>query len=287
MGGSGFASGLAEGLQQSQSRQLQMQQLKLQQDLAKFQQKHMETQDQMAQLQMQSLQQKILDETQKRQTKESLPGMQADLQGAPMGPNDFGPQPEIDRHKLTSFLTAAEQAGEDPDKILSLMAIGDPRIASIQKSLQPEKLTKLGEGEQLVSENTGEVKAKGRAKAHTIAPGGSLVREGEPDITAPAAPPKPPDYGDHVESAAAVYLKQTYGVDGNFTSLLAIDPIAANKVRQQAIVDEPSKVRAAGTEAGFALQEKKLLSPEEANKLGVPFGTTQQEAHGKIGRAHV
>src|SRR5690349_37483 len=159
MGGAGFGQGLVQGMQQAQDRQLQMQQLKLQQDLAKFQQKHMETQDQMAQLQLQSLQKKI-------QFEAGTGGQMNDITGQhPLGPGEEGPmpqaQPEIDRGKLTSFLIAAQQNGQDPEQLLNLMAIGDPRIAAIKQTLQPKKFTKVGEGEKLVEENTGNVITEG------------------------------------------------------------------------------------------------------------------------------
>lgn len=282
MGGAGFSQGLADGLQQAQNRQLQMQQLKLQQDLAKYQQKHMETQDQIQQLNMQSLQQKMADEMQQRQQKNALPGMQADVLGAPMGPGDFGPQPEIDRHKLTSFLTAAQQAGEDPDKILSLMSMGDPRIAAIRDSLTPSKPVQLGEGETLVSPRTGKTIAKGTPKAHAVAAGGSLIQEGQPTVTVPTAPPKPPDYGDRTESAAAVYGQQNYGKPMTFEQLLASDPIEAAKIRQQTMVEEPATIAAGKLKATIPERNAELLTPSEANELGVPFGTTKGEAKGTM-----
>ena len=165
MGGAGFGQGLVQGLEQAQNRQLQFQELKLRQDHAKALQKSMEAEDQMKQLQLQSLQRKIEAETR-------LPSMQANLlgpEGAALGADQQGPEvPQgpavIDRRKLASFLQAAGQAGQDPDQLLSLMAVADPRIEKIRQSLQPEKFTKLGEGEELVSERTGVVMATGKPK---------------------------------------------------------------------------------------------------------------------------
>lgn len=282
MGGSGFVGGLVQGMQQAQDRQMQMAELKLKQDHAKSLQKSMEAEDGLKQLQLQALQRKMQSEMEQKQRVEALPGMQADVQGAPMGPNDFGPQPEIDRHKLTSLLISAQQAGQDPDQLLQLMSIGDPRIAAIRQTLLPKKLTKVGEGETLINENTGEPVAKGRPKAHTLAPGGSLVREGEETIVAPPGPPKPPDYGDRTESAAAVYGQTKFGKPMTFTELLATDPIQASKIRQQTMVEEPATIAAGKLKATIPEREAELLSPTEANELGVPFGTTKGEAKGTM-----
>ncbi len=57
--GSGFGQGLLQGLQRSQSFYLRAQELKLQQDFAKQQQKRMETEEQIQQLQLQLLQQQL------------------------------------------------------------------------------------------------------------------------------------------------------------------------------------------------------------------------------------
>lgn len=290
MGGAGFGQGVMQGLKQSQDRQLQMQQLQLQQDLAKYQQKHMETQDQMAQLNLHSLQQKMDAEMRLPSMMEGVSGVGP--QAAPLGEGEQGAMPvpnlnpQIDRQKLVSLLQVAQQAGQDPMQLLQLMSLNDPRIKEIHDSLQPEKFTKLAEGEQLVSERTGESKARGAPKTVKpveVSPGNKLVDPATGQVTfeSPAAPPKPPDYGNNVESAASVYLKQVHGVEGgSFTDLLRIDPVAAQKVRNQAVVDEPSKIRSAAPEFQFAMQEKKVLSPTEANTLGVPFGTTHEDAKG-------
>src|SRR5574342_638193 len=116
MGGQGFGQGLMQGIQASQDRALQYQQLKLQQDLAKYQQKHMQTQDQMQQLQLQSLQNKL-------QFEAGMGGQINDIVGSPpLSATQEGPMPqtapEIDRNKLTSFLIAAHQAGQDPQQLL-------------------------------------------------------------------------------------------------------------------------------------------------------------------------
>lgn len=287
MGGAGFGQGLVQGMQQAQDRQLQMQQLKLQQDLAKFQQKHMETQDALAQMQLQSLQKKIEAETR-------LPSQQAALLGpeaAPLGPGEQGPMPgappEIDRRKLASFLLAAQQAGQDPEQVLSLMSMADPRIQAIHESLKPEAFEKLGEGEQLVSTRTKQPVATGLAKKEkpiSVAPGGTLVdpSTGQSVFNAPPAPAKPPDFGDRTESAAALYGQQHYGKAMTFSELLATDPIEAQKIRQQTMVDEPATIAGAKTAANIQEQQKQLLTPTEANELGVPFGTTKGEAAGTM-----
>ena len=366
MGGEGFGQGLIQGLREGQNRQLEMARLKLEQDFSKSRQKQMEVEDQLKQLQLQSLQQKI-------EAEGRLPSMQANLQGpeaAPLGPQDQGLMPEaapdIDRRKLVSFLQVAQQAGQDPNQLLQLMGIADPRIRAISESLQPEKLEKVGEGESLFSTKGGQARelVKGRPKPHVLAPGATLYREGEEAIsapaaperplvvppggsvlrpgerepsftaptkpekpvsvapggtlvnpetgaevykaptapakpmsvapggtlvnpetgatifTAPAAPPHPPDFGDRLESAAAAYGQTTYGQPTTFTELLALDPIKASQLRKESLVDEPSQIAAARTEAILSVQQKKLLTPEEANKLGVPFGTTQEQAKG-------
>ena len=193
MGGEGFGQGLIQGLREGQNRQLEMARLKLEQDFSKSRQKQMEVEDQLKQLQLQSLQQKI-------EAEGRLPSMQANLQGpeaAPLGPQDQGLMPEaapdIDRRKLVSFLQVAQQAGQDPNQLLQLMGIADPRIRAISESLQPEKLEKVGEGESLFSTKGGQARelVKGRPKPHVLAPGATLYREGEEAISAPAAPERP------------------------------------------------------------------------------------------------
>lgn len=302
MGGAGFGQGLTQGLQQAQDRQLQMQQLKLQQNLAKFQQKHMETQDQMQQLQLHSLQRKIEAEAR-------LPGMQQDLLASPppqqedpsittlknlLGdrPNEpFQPSsptpvaPDIDRHKLATFLQAASDAGQDPDRLMQLMGLEDPRMEAIRQSMQPDEFVKLGEGEELVSKKTGTVKAQGKPKTErpiSVAPGGTLVdpKTGQPTFTAPAAPPKPPDYGDRLESLAAAYSMNKFGKPMTFSEMLATDPIEAKKLRDQAMVEEPATIAAGKIAATIPERKAEMLTPSEANELGVPFGTTKGEAAG-------
>lgn len=280
MGGAGFGQGFMQGMQQAQDRQMQMQQLKLQQDLAKFHQKHLETQDQMTQLQLQSLQRKMQQEMTQQQDREAFPGQLSQLTQPTLGANDFGPEPDIDRAKLTSLLVSAEQRGDDPMALLRLMAVGDPRIAAIHQSLIPEETVKLGEGEALVNKKTGASIAKGRAKAHTLSPGGSLVREGEETITAPPAPPKPPDYGDRLESLAAAYSQNKHGKAMTFSEMLAADPLEAKKLRDQAMVTEPATIAAGKLAATIPERKAELLTPSEANELGVPFGTTKGQAEG-------
>lgn len=390
MGGQGFGQGLTQGLQQAQDRQLQMQHLKLQQDFAKYQQKTMETQDQLHQLQLGELQKKIEAETR-------LPSMQENLlgpQGGAMNPGAQGPMPEaapeIDRRKLASFLQAASAAGQDPEQVLHLMGMADPRIAAIAETLKPETFTKIGEGEQLISNKTKQPVAKGPAKAHVMTPGSTLFREGEQNVQAPAAPEKPlvlspgqtvmlpdgqsftlpgapekpmvvppgasivkpgettpsftapmapakpvavspgqslvqpetgqtvftapeapskpmsvapggtvidpktgntiftappgsakpPDFGDRLESLAASYGQTHFGRATTFTELLTFDPIQAAKLRDQAMVTEPATIAAGKLAATIPERKNELLSPTEANELGVPFGTTKGQAQG-------
>lgn len=278
MGGAGFGQGLMQGFQQAQDRQMQFAELKLRQDHAKSLQKSMEAEDQMKQLQLQSLQRKM-------QAEVALSGQMQDVTGTQLGPEEFGPPPDIDRHKLTSLLVSAQQAGQDPDQLLSLMAIGDPRIAAIRHSLQPEKFTKLGEGEELVSEKTGETKAQGQkkpVKPVSVAPGGSLVNPetGVATFTAPPTPAKPPDYGDRLESLAAAYSMNKFGKPMTFTEMLATDPLEAKKLRDVAMVEEPATIAAGKLAATIPEKKAELLTPSEANELGVPFGTTKGQAEG-------
>ena len=263
MGGAGFGQGFTQGLQQAQDRAMQMSELKLRQDHLKAQQKQMETEDEMKNLQLQSLQRKIEAETR-------LPSQQANLlgpQGAQLGEGQQGPpvpqpEPDIDRHKLVSFLQSAQQAGQDPNQLLSLMGLADPRIRAISESLQPEKVHNVKPGESLVKEKAG-------GKAETI-------------FQSPMSANKPPDFGDRLESAAAVYGQNTFGKPMSFTELLAADPIKAAKIRDQAMVDEPATIQAGKGLAMLPVKEQELLTPSEANELGVPFGTTKGEAKGTM-----
>lgn len=92
--------------------------------------------------------------------------------------------------------------------------------------------------------------------------------------------PKTPDFGDRLESAAASYGQTVYGKPTSFSELLQVDPMAANRVRQEAMVDEPALIQAGKLRALIPEREQELLSPEEANKLGMPYGTTRKEAKG-------
>jgi hypothetical protein len=134
-----------------------------------------------------------------------------------------------------------------------------------------------------------QVLAKGAPKHHAedkpmnVAAGGRIVdpKTGQVIYEAPAAPPKPPDFGDRVESAAAIYMKSAYGIDGgNMAQLIATDPISAEKVRQKALVDEPTIIAGAKQEQNIRNQQQELLTPEEANKLAVPYGTKKKDAAG-------
>lgn len=198
MGGAGFAAGLYQGYQDAQDRALQAQQLKIQQDMAKAQQKAMESEDQLKGLQLQSFMRKV-------EAEQRLPGMQAGLlgpEGAALGPGQQGPPvppppPEIDRRKLVTFLQTAAQAGQDPQQVLALMGVGDPRIKAIADSLLPETFEKLGEGDILVNKRTGEPKAAGfpkREKPTVVPAGGTAIFPSGERYEAPQKPsdqPKP------------------------------------------------------------------------------------------------
>lgn len=285
MGGAGFGQGLVQGMQQAQDRQMQMAHLKLQQDFAKYQQKTMETEDQLRQFQLQALQKKIEAETRLPSMQESVTGPQA----APLGEGQQGPMPEmapeIDRRKLASLLQVAQQAGQDPMQLLELMSLSDPRIQAIHESLKPEKFVTLGEGQELVSERTGKTKATGKPKTErpiAVAPGGTLVdpTTGTVKFQAPPPPPKPPDFGDRLESLAAAYSQNKYGKAMTFSEMLAADPIEAKKLRDTAMVQEPATIAAGKIAATIPERKAELLTPNEANELGVPFGTTKGEAAG-------
>jgi hypothetical protein len=394
----GFAAGLAQGMEQARDRQIQAQQLQLQQDMAKGQQQAMESEDQLRQLNIQTLLKRVADEQQ-------LTGMRGDLlggspTGAPM-PGAEGPMPnappELDRAKLASFLQASADAGQNPDNVLKLMAIGDPRIAAIQESLQPPKDVILPEGSTYVriggkpqpqqpqqaqqpaqpqapaqpkpvqvdeqakyqanlereqalevDRQTGagedridfvslaqrnppegsfpdwgtggiappapqapaapppqappapqpqpsgpavQVLAKGAPKHHpedkplVMAPGSTAMdpKTGQPMFTAPAAPKeeKPHDFGDPIETAASIYLANNLGIqNGNMAQLIKIDPIAAEKLRVKVRVEEPAIVAGAKQASTIEGQKKEILNPTEANTLGVPYGTTKEQAKG-------
>lgn len=273
-------SGLAHGMNEAQDRDLRRQTLQVQQDHSKAQIKAMDAEDQMKQLQLHSLKKRMTAE-------EQLPSMQQELTATNLGPNDLGPPPDIDRGKMVTFLQAAQHAGQDPDQLLSLMSMADPRIKAIHDSLKPETFTKLGEGDTLVSNKTRQPVAAGNPKTDkpiSMAPGSSLVdpKTGETKLTLPPAQKTPPGFGDRLESAAATYSMTVHGKPMTFSELLAADPIKAAVVRQQAMVDEPVEIQKAKGEAGIDMQAKRVLSPEEANKLGMPFGTTQEEATGSM-----
>ena len=262
MGGQGFGQGLMQGLQAGQQRLLEQQTLKIQQNFNKARLKQMESEDALKQLQLGSLQKKLAEEA-------SLPGMQADfmqsIQGAPLHPNDFGPPnpvPEIDRSKLATLLQAAAHAGQDPDQLLGFMAIADPRIEAIKQSLQPKTLKEVKPGESLIQ----------------VGPQGETKNL----FTNPSKPGNPPDFGDRLESAAASYGQMKYGQPTTFTQLLTLDPIQANALRQQAMVDEPAIIAAGKLRETIPEKNAELLTPAEANELGMPFGTTKGQAKGSM-----
>ena len=297
----GLLQGLSDGFSQAQERELRRQTLKVQQDHSKAQLKAFEAEDQMKQLQIQSLKSKLT-------AQDALPGMQQDLMGSqpqqedssittlknllgdrPNEPLQIASQPtaapEIDRNKLVTLLQTAQRAGQDPDQLLSIMSMADPRIKAIQDSLKPETFTKLGEGDTLISNKTRQPVAAGATKKEkpiSVAPGGTLVdpSTGEVKFMAPQAPPKPPDFGDRTESAATVYGQHKYGRPMTFTELLSIDPIQAAKIRQQTMVEEPATIQAGILAAKIPEKKAELLTTGEANDLGVPFGTTRGEAEG-------
>lgn len=276
----GLLRGLSEGMDAAQDRELRRQTLQVQQDHSKAQMKQMDAEDQLKQLQLHSLKKKLTAE-------EQLPVMQQDVTATNLGPNDLGPPPDIDRGKMVTFLQAAQHAGQDPDQLLSLMSMADPRIKAIHDSLKPETFTKLGEGDTVVSNKTGKQVAAGNPKTDkpiSMAPGSSLVdpKTGETKLTLPPAMKTPPDFGDRLESAAQVYSMTVHGKPMTFSELMAVDPIKAGVVRQQAMVDEPVEIQKAKGEAMLPVKEKELLSPTEANELGLPFGTTKGEAKGTM-----
>ncbi len=292
MGGSGFVGGLVQGMEQAQDRDMKMAHLKLQQDFSKHQQKLMETEDQIKGLQLQSFQKRLKAEA-------MLPSLRSDLM-RPRRPSVGGPramtmgmgemevpesEPEIDRMKLVSFLTAAEQAGQDPDQLMQLMEVEDPRIGKIRRSIKGEKFIKLGADETLYNPETGEPVAYGKQKLDkpvSMAPGGTLVNPatGEVMYTAPPVPAKPVDYGDRLESLAASYSANTWGTPLTFSELLKKDPIEAKKLRDVAMVEEPATIAAGKQAATIEGDKAKTLTPTEANTMGVPYGTTKGQAEG-------
>ena len=172
-GGGGFFGGVAQGIEAARDFQLRRDQTKLEKDLNTARLKQMDTEQQLGQLQLQSLMKKI-------EAEGRLPGQMSGLLGqeaAPLGPGMQGPPalprtPELDRANLGKFLLTAREAGQDPQQLLNLMAIADPRIAAIVDELQPETLEKVGPGETLVG-----VKKRRQASAPAV-PGGP------PQITA-------------------------------------------------------------------------------------------------------
>ena len=264
MGGQGFGQGLTEGLQQAQNRLMEQQTLKIQSDFNKARLKQMESEDQLKQLQLGALTKKIQEES-------ALSGMQAqfmqDAQGTPLHPNDFGPpnpSPEIDRGKLATLLQAAAHAGQDPEQLLGFMGMADPRIKAVADSLKPPVSKELKAGETI----------------GLLSPQGQFT----PQYTAPAKPAevKLADFGDRLESAAATYGQLKFGKPMTFMDLLAHDPIEAGKVRQQAMVEEPALIQGGKVTETIKSEMAKLLSPTEANELGLPFGTTKGQAKGTM-----
>ena len=260
--GGGFFGGIARGLQQAKDTALQREQAKLQKDFQSARLKQMDTEQQLSQLQIQTF-------LRKAEAEQRMPSQMAALlgpQGAQLAPGEQGPPtptepPLPDRQRIVSLLQSAQQAGQDPDGVLKLMTMADPRIGQLFK--QP-KVEKLKEGEQLVEVTEG-------LEGSTAKP-----------IQGAAIPkaPKPVDFGDRLESATAIYTQSVYGKPQTFSELVQADPIAAEKLRQQTLVDEPTAISAARVNTAFELKEDIPLEPEEIGKLGVPMGTTRRQARG-------
>ena len=150
-GGGGFFGGVAQGIEAARDFQLRKQQAELEKDFNTARVNQMKAEEELGKLQLQSLTRKI-------EAEGRLPGQMSGLLGpeaAPLGPGMQGPPalprtPELDRANLGKFLLTAREAGQDPQQLLNLMAIADPRIAAIVDELQPETLEKLSPGETLV-----------------------------------------------------------------------------------------------------------------------------------------
>jgi len=241
-------------------RNLQKAQLDEQKRLNDSRLKQMEAEEKLTQLQLESLATKMQAETRLPSQMAALLGPQgAQLEAGQQGPPTPTEPPMPDRGKIVSLLQSAQSAGQDPDSVLKLMTLSDPRIGQL---FEQPKIEKLKEGEQLIR----------------VEPGG---KSAEP-IAGASVPkaPKTVDFGDRLESASAIYTQTVYGEPRTFSELVKADPIAAEKLRQQTLVDEPVQISAAKVTTGIELEEQKPLSPEEAGKLGVPFGTTRGQAKG-------
>lgn len=153
MGGQAFL----QGFNTVANQKMHQQQMELQKQYADAQLKSMETQQEMAKL-------KLGEYAGQLAFKERMPSMQANLFGArggQMNSGAQGPLPEapvsIDRGKLASILQEAARYGEDPNQLLTFMAMQDStgQIRKIQESMAPKQIFNMGPEHSLVEYNPG------------------------------------------------------------------------------------------------------------------------------------
>lgn len=145
-------------------------------------------------------------------------------------------------------------------------------------SERPEKPVVVPEGGMVVNPVTGKTIAEGKPKADkekrpiTVGEGGTVV---DPDTgkviyQAPRKPEKPPDFGNDREAVADELYKKSYA------ELDQTQKAAVNKRIKEDKVD----IAKAGAQERAGVVMDQPLPPEDANKLGVPYGTTRKEAMG-------
>lgn len=172
MGGPGFALGVSQGLQAGQDRFMQMQELKMNQELMKHRQKQMETEDQLKQIQLQSLMRKM-------QFEQNLPGQLGgmlgyDTGGAALGPGQQGP--------------ASSQGFDLPG--LQQLLLAAPDEATAQRTLQLARLLDTTGTVRQFEESSGptQVLNLGNGKVAIINPEPVQAKSGKPDARAQTQP---------------------------------------------------------------------------------------------------
>jgi hypothetical protein len=244
----GFAAGLSQGLEQARDRQIQAQQLQLQQDMAKYQQKAMESEDQMRQLNIQTVLKKVAAE-------EALPGLRQSVMGStPLGPGVEGPAMpvNIEPGNVANLLEAAVKAGRDPDQFLSYMAMQDTtgKIAQMQAEMQPAKYMNVTQGTDLLQI------------------GGRRPPQGQPQqpTPQPTAQAKPATQPEPAEEPLA-------GIAHNLNPW-TMEPMPGMPLRAEAPAAAPSSM---GAEEGLAQQAQQAAplfeQPQAAPQPAAPTPT--------------
>lgn len=281
----GLGTGLTEGFIQGGLLQQRRQELDLNRKRLDAQAKQMDAENELTKIRLQSL--------------IRLPSLMASFQnpaqvGAPalppptpgpggamipfQGPEMAGDQPREMGGQLGQLFQAATLMGGDPMAMLQFAALQNPQLADL---LAKQETFKLSPGER-------------------VQRGGRIIAEG-------GAPIKTPHFATYTDELGNVHQVVSDPLTGKATSdevigkapiapkavsdenrvaqeLYDMDYIALTQSRKAAVNKrlQREKVEVAGAVAGIKgdVEQKQPLPASEANILGMPFGTTREQARG-------